>query len=297
MLSKLARFASTSAAAITDARAHVEPISLENFYGDALDDPVRVAGGTLGVSFLARIDGQRRFFKTNAFKDGRSRLEMEFSLLEVLYGARLELERLELPDIGGSRLWIVMSALSDVPEDIAPDRIASITEGLARSLLEPRARSAVPVGDDFIRLIEIGELALASLTNTRLLTPDTARQVKTALAVLRRAEPGLERRICHGDLGPRNIMTDADGPVVVDWEDAFCGFHGYDRLYWLTFFQNRKYMVRENLGFTALGLEFEVAVLVLVILLKCHLAFASGSNLNHSLDFEGRLREVFTVVG
>ena len=99
--------------------------------------------------------------------------------------------------------------------------------------------------------------------------------------------------ICHGDLSPKNIMENDKGNIIaIDWEDAFWCFEGYDYLYWLTFYGNRKYYSNAILGHTVWTKKQEVAIMTLVIVLKCELSFRMKNYHTNKLTFDERISEI-----
>jgi hypothetical protein len=56
--------------------------------------------------------------------------------------------------------------------------------------------------------------------------------------------------------------------IIIDWEDSFAGFAGYDYLCWLTFMDNRKYRSRSILGYTDLDEKSERGVLLTIVAIK-----------------------------
>ena len=84
-------------------------------------------------------------------------------------------------------------------------------------------------------------------------------------------------------------------PIVIDWEDAFLGFEGYDFLYWLTFFKNRKFYSRDMFDLTEFGCELGSAIMVLILVLKSELALSSGEYDVHSMSINDRLLEVINL--
>jgi hypothetical protein len=106
--------------------------------------------------------------------------------------------------------------------------------------------------------------------------------------------PTLSPIICHGDLSPRNIMASRDGELyAIDWEDALWAVEGYDYLYWLTFFQNRRfYHSAGAFGVTGLGRDIEIALMISVVLIKGYIAALNGTNATNSLSLSQRIAEI-----
>ena len=88
------------------------------------------------------------------------------------------------------------------------------------------------------------------------------------------------------------MMTEDQTTVLIDWEDAFLGIEGYDYLYWLTFFNHRKFYSKEI--FFRSGCEEDVikGILVTVLIIKSAISFYAGSYENNSLTFQERIVEI-----
>jgi len=78
-------------------------------------------------------------------------------------------------------------------------------------------------------------------------------------------------------------------------EDGFWGIAGYDYLYWLSFFNNRKWLTRAALAHAPLAHADAVALLVVILVLKAWLAVCNGSYRRHSLSPNQRLREAINL--
>ena len=77
--------------------------------------------------------------------------------------------------------------------------------------------------------------------------------------------------IVHGDVGPANILESSSGLVLIDWGDAFWGFHGFDQLYWLTFLQNSGDLTRKCIEKLDLDIDVCQSTLNVIVLLKEYL--------------------------
>ena len=105
--------------------------------------------------------------------------------------------------------------------------------------------------------------------------------------------PNLKKVICHGDFGDKNVMVSAKGnPVVIDWEDCFVGVEGYDYLYWLTFFNHRKFYSTETFKASGLSSADAKGILSVVMIIKTALSVYSGLNKNNSVSSQERIEEI-----
>jgi len=258
--------------------------------GEPSARPQAVGSGTLGAGFLLQQNGRRRFAKTNTLPEGRSTLEKEAAILTQIYGSLLHVERIETVD-GGPRLWLVMDALSYPASPTDPKALLGLVTAYSAPL-QAIEMSAVPAGDDFALLLQEGAHALEALTNAGHLTAAVGHWAGAQLALLGRELSNFPQVLCHGDLGPKNIMATSEGLVAIDWEDAFWGIEGYDYLYWLTFMDQRKHYGPSIFDRTPWGKDVDIAILALVILLKCQLSVLSGSVHDNRLSFDQRLQEI-----
>lgn len=102
--------------------------------------------------------------------------------------------------------------------------------------------------------------------------------------------------VCHGDLSDKNIMRNQRGDlVVIDWEDAFWGCPGYDYLYWLTFFNHRKYYSRQAFAVKDLSSRQSRAIVTMILILKSAISFYNGDYRSHRMSMEDRLLEIWKV--
>ncbi|MDN4574782.1 hypothetical protein DBB29_19455 [Pandoraea cepalis] len=194
------------------------------------------------------------------------------------------------------RLWLVTDSLQ--PPRMAPviDDVLSTIAGYDARLSPDVWASHMRADDTISNLVSEAHRALAHLASAKLIAGDIARGVETCLGVLERALASMPPVVCHGDLGPANLMRDADGLVAVDWEDAFLGVEGYDYLYWLTFFDNRRYLGESIFGRTPWSRDIDIAMLVMIVLLKCDLSVRAGRVAGNALSFEQRLGEMLALV-
>lgn len=291
MLSKLRHHACGAADAQPAIGTPVDWQALAGAIGRPVTQIRPVAGGTLGLAFRAEIDGRPMFAKTHSVAEGRDALRKEVELLSLLDGEDLQVRGIETREAAGLRSWLLMKQLLPCDTERTPQDILRLTSGWQRVFGTARP-ARVPAGDDFDLLVEEGAKALSHLREAGEFEARTAAQANALLEQLRRESRSLPRRVCHGDLGPRNIMADGARAVAVDWEDAFWGIEGYDYLYWLTFMANRRHIGDAAFGHTALQRRTEVAVLALIVLLKSELSLRNGTHRGNRVSFEQRLAEI-----
>jgi fructosamine-3-kinase len=255
-----------------------------------------VPGGTLGLCFRLEIDGCRRFLKTHLEEDWcRANLAKEASLLAHLYGNAINLETFRIEGAMATRLCLVMDELEYPARPYSPEEVRAIVEFYS-SRLEPRGFHLDDRERDFSYLVEQALQALQQLfEDGYVIDPGIRRAVHSQFELLQRKRHLLIPAICHGDLGPKNIMTNGGGPIVIDWEDAFVGVADYDYLYWLTFIENRRFYSSSAIGTTRYGKDLEVAILLLVVTLKSLLSVRAGTQVGHSISIQDRLLELLKL--
>ncbi|UVA78895.1 phosphotransferase [Pandoraea commovens] len=291
MLSKLRHFSDGPDAGLEASKLAVDVGPLLSCLGAQPDTLVRVQAGTLGICFTVRAGARTRFLKSHATPQGRDALDKEIALLDAAYAGRLHVERVECD----GRLWLVTDTLTRSP--VAPgiadvlSAIAGYEARLACHEWAPRMRR----DDTMSSLVDASHEALAHLTSKKLIAHETAQQVQRYLTQLAQALASMPPVVCHGDLGPANLMHDAEGLVAVDWEDAFLGVAGYDFLYWLTFFDNRKHLSAGIFGHTPWPKEIDIAMLVMIVLLKCDLSVRAARVAGNALSFDQRLGEILAL--
>lgn len=261
--------------------------------------PVRIvpaSGGTLGVCCRVEVGAERLFLKTHRpGTSARENLAKEGEILRRLYGTAVVRDAVEVVVPGeAARLCLVMAELAPLAAPMPPADAAALVRDFSRMLAGWRP-AGLPDDWTIAHYVAHGDRAVAYLQGQGLLAPPTAAAVERLLAQLRAALAGLPRVLCHGDLGPKNLMSDGARPVAIDWEDAFWGVPGYDYLYWLTFMENRPHLQGAAFGRTGLGAPLERAILALVVLLKSELSVRSGAHLGHAVPIEARMAEVLAL--
>lgn len=253
------------------------------------------AGGTLGICFRAEIAGDRRFLKTHlAGAQARANLAKEMDILLRLYGEAVVLARLEVRIADETRLCMLMAALAPLPAPMTAEEAAAMVRDYSERFAGYRPVNPASARD-FEDYLAHGRRAIVALADRRLIGSRTAGQLEQLLAFLHNKLDALPRTLCHGDFGPKNIMSDGTRPIAIDWEDAFWGVAGYDYLYWLTFMDNRPFLRSASFGRTDLEPTIERAILALVVLLKSFLSVRSGAFLGNMVPIETRIAEVLDL--
>jgi thiamine kinase-like enzyme len=249
------------------------------------------SGGTLGAGFFVDAPGINLFLKTHAMPEGRETLYKEFSLLSALYEKSLRVGMLEVGTGKDARAWMVTDRLMPATTDMDPTSIVTLINSYSHALSRA-VDLPIPRDDNFSFLLQEGKRALSRLVRGNLLGAEIQKFSRDALDLLDQESARFSPHLCHGDLGPKNLMTDGDAIFSIDWEDAFWGIEGYDYLYWLTFFQNRKYYSSDAIGRTQWGPEIEIAVMVLILLLKSDLSVSAKTDIHNTLSIDQRIAEI-----
>jgi hypothetical protein len=265
--------------------------NLEHRYGSRLQHARAIEGGTLGAGFLGRLDARDVFIKTHRVASAKTTLRKEFALLNRAY-ASLGTECIATGDPHTQRLWLITEALQPPAERATPGQVLDVISAFQDALTASKCCINDTVQEDLADLLEAAERSLSAMSATKLLGSDVARRVDGALNPLRQQFAQLPRCVCHGDLSPANLLCHGHQLVAIDWEDAFLGVAGYDYLYWLTFMSNRHQLQPEVFGQTALGKPLEIALLLLIVVIKCEISRCDGNHVQNTLSFDDRLSEI-----
>lgn len=295
MLSKIRYFTNNTHSALAESKNGIDVIQAVRFVGGDEKQIKRVNSGTLGASFIVNSNSGSRFFKTHADPAGMDSIKKEYTILNELYGDEIQLECFSVKEADCDRLWLVMTMLVDPEEEVNPIGVSSIITWYLDKLQAMPQRNQVAKNYTISMLIDSGWKALSNMSKRRTLTKELIRSIDLKLSSLFEKIPQFPVCLCHGDLGPKNIMSNMVKPIIIDWEDAFWGIEGYDYLYWLTFMNNRKYYSQNILGRTPLGKDLEIAVLALVVLLKSELSYQRRDSILHKLTVDQRLTEVLSL--
>jgi hypothetical protein len=267
-----------------------QPAELAQALGAPLDCLQTVGGGTSGFCYTARVAGRALFLKTHATTENAARLRQEATLLDVLHGPEMGVR--QLVTAPPARDWLVCDQLPELGAKLSPTDLAAVVADYQQRFARAANRvDALPL-PDFEDLLDAGISALGGLARQSLLNRELEHWLAEALEGLREAAPRLPRVICHGDLGPLNLLQLGSRPVAIDWEDACRGIQGYDQLYWLSFMENARWMRDGWASLTTLPPALERGLLGVIVLLKSHLALASGAYRQHRVPLAERLGEI-----
>ena len=255
-----------------------------------------ISGGTLGVCLQADTGSRQFFIKTHqADQASQDNLVKEFELLFALYGHIIRIERFDVQLSSGLRICILMDWLDVSTTTYAPSDVRSIISGCNDTLKNWSIARASQFAT-FDDLIRDGDRALVELERLKYISSVSASMIRPYFDKLKDAVAELPPVICHGDLSNKNIMLNGNTSIVIDWEDAFVGFKGYDFLYWLTFMDNRKHLSRSIFGYSALDETNERGVLILIVAIKSLISVRTHSVLPSHMPIEQRLLELLAFL-
>jgi hypothetical protein len=87
----------------------------------------------------------------------------------------------------------------------------------------------------------------------------------------------VEGVICHGDVSANNLYQKNDILLLLDWEDCFWGYAGFDEIYFLSFLANREKLTESNLVSSGLDLRLAISTYIFIILLKEYINLSKAS--------------------
>lgn len=265
------------------------------FHNHGIDALIESYGsGTLGITYIARSKSHRPIFvKTHLHGEAyQMALRKEYRLLKNIYGDALSVEAVDI----NNQTYLLEDCLCKPSRDITPEIAMSILSTVQKRveiLDTPSIRGWYSIED----VLEAAEKELSVLVENGLLSLGIFDQIALSLSELKKHLPDIPKCICHGDFSDKNIMQDKNGLLVaIDWEDAFWGIPGYDYLYWLTFFNHRKYYSKDRFCITGYNTKFIEGILMMILVIKSAISFYNGSYLNNSLTIQQRMIECFKVL-
>lgn len=299
MISKLRHFNSSGSnssekIAISTVRNH-----LRNFFADdslniePLDDPA----GTLGELFTLETNKKSRVVKTHKqTEENKFNLENEYSFLQLLYRNQLAPEKVTIDDNGEERVYLLTNKIPTNDQQVSVKDILEAIRNYTNRLSQLSQEELPSARYHFNDLLDYSENALENLSRNKLLSDNTCRSIDSHRNTVISNLSNLAPCLCHGDLGPHNILIHDNSPVVIDWEDALWAFEGYDFLYWLTFMSNRKHYKPGIFNSIDLEPALSLAITSLIVLLKSALSVQTGTHVSNQITFDDRLNELRTLL-
>ncbi len=293
MLSKL-RYYSASAAP----SANVDLHQLQSMVRAHLQDMVGPVSlqllnqGTLGVCLRADSESGPYFVKTHRTDEkSRENFHKEADLAIALYGHRIRVEKFDLLLPSGTQTFLLLEWLNSPPQALEPSLVQTITSQYQTKLRDYPIERIARFGTIFDIMSE-SRRAFNELAQLHLISANTAAIFQSYLSSADQSLKRVPPIICHGDLSNKNIMYSGSEPIIIDWEDAFLGFQGYDFLYWLTFMENRKHLLRSTLVQSALDGDSARGVLAAIVAIKSIISVRLDAHRNNQISIENRLLEL-----
>lgn len=263
--------------------------------GKDISDVSLLSRGTQNFTYVLRFQTEKKVVRI--FGKGASAAiaaREEFQILHQIYGAKLNLEL--LPELGQGFHGLLMDQL-DEDVNIDADTALQISTKILEQLNSFREPIKLDKSRNIEKLIQKAELKVRKMDDSQIIDGDTSSLLIEAFGKLTSYLAGMTLLQCHGDLGPRNILLSSDGrPIVIDWEDRLWSFKNYDYLYWLTFFENRSLVSRENLIKSGHPLEICQATMAAIVVLKESIFISEGLEIQGRQSAQDRIRMLFTAI-
>lgn len=298
MLNKLRYFRDKLVLADFDRQRQTARENFIKYWGNEDICLENIGGGTLGITFLC--NGLKEFpifIKTHLSNIiYKTALSKEFQIMKSVYGEEIFLECLSIPaENNVESMFLLMEYLKPVSSMSKEDIAEVIGQYSNNDTLQYNGKGMY----DIEELLTEAKKSLCDLDEKGFYS---ANIVKMAGILLNEFESYLvssTRILCHGDLADKNIMTTSDNKkILLDWEDAFWGVDGYDYLYWLTFFNHRRfYNNSEIFKLPSVLPEIAAGILTLIVLIKNAISYYSGEYVNNTLSMDDRLKEIYVCMG
>lgn len=257
-------------------------------YPESVIEPIR-PGGTLGIFFEAQIANKRKFIKTHMAETmQKQNLIKELEILKALYADELGIDSFIINDNGFEKLFMIMDYLDGTECEGDISFIEKITRQYSEKL---KCVNPNVVNYDMNDLYRASIKSYETLIEKDLITAENALECERTIARFS-VYASLEKVLCHGDLSNVNIMN-KDGKIfVIDWEDAMWAYPGYDILYWLTFYSQRKYYTKYLFEELKIEKQFGKDMMLLIILIKSFMSYKNKSYLTNKLSINDRITEI-----
>lgn len=220
-------------------------------------------------------------------------LKKEYEILSLLYKDLIRIKKEEISVEGEKYFFIIIDKLMPLEKNLCPSEIMKHIESYQKKAFK---MENINYSYDITSILEAGFESIEVLYTNELISKLMKSRCNYQLKSLTEEIVSKKKLICHGDLSNNNIMKFNELPLVIDWEDAFIGVESYDFLYWLTFYEQRKYSIQEQMKKNGIELNYGVCLMVLIILIKSQIAFHNRSYVNYELSFENRLSEVLDIL-
>lgn len=248
--------------------------------------------GTLGIVFKLSSDKEVLIAKWNGDSPRAQRaLEWEFEIMNFLYSEIIWIDKIycNSPNLE----FLIMDYLS--PDLLHPDQVYLLQSDFNHKLKRLELFEKIPDYLNLKNLCARAFIAADEMLQSNILDSALLSEIQSYLRALAGYVENVPREICHGDLGPKNILFRKRIPIAIDWEDVFWGIRDYDYLYWLTFLENRKFYSTDVLDHVSHPLEISQAIMLMVVVLKEDLARRSGISMQGRLPVSERVIELLQI--
>lgn len=249
-------------------------------------------GGTLGIFFKLKIENECYFVKTHRDSSMQKKnLQKELEVMQCLYGETLKIKTFVIESELGIHLFVAMKYLQKIEKEYSIEEITKIIEEYSECL---KMRSFLNVNYDRGDLKKAAINSYEKLAKADLISRCNVKRCEDAIRRMDQYE-SFEKILCHGDLSNANIMQMNNKAFVIDWEDAIWAYPGYDLLYWLTFYSQRKYYSRELLKKLKIESQFGKDIMLSIIAVKSYMSYLNGSYLTNKVTIEERMNEIMQL--
>ncbi len=216
----------------------------------------------------------------NSSKNAESLLELEYRILSSLYSF-LEVKFIDIDDF----IFLLIPELS---QNKYPDyrKLFSFLGTLNSN--SHTISGLIPEQRSFLILLEKSESSLDFFSSRKLIHSNWIKDLGEAIQALKEHYLRSPKIICHGDVSSKNIYNFHDSLILLDWEDCFWGYEGFDYIYWLTFMNNMDQLKQSSLEKIPLDASLIRASYLLIVLLKEFLHFDNQEGRNR-ITLEKRL--------
>lgn len=224
-----------------------------------------------------------------------SHIRKEASLLNWVYGD--EVENASYSFNCNDTEWLALQTEWLEPtSQVTPSNIRSLQERQSRRLTDFSLPGVVSDDWDFCHLLGLAVTAAETLGTEQELKPVIVDSSLAHLQELQCEAVDFPLVLCHGDLGPGNILAKQGALVAIDWEDAFWGIPNFDYLYWLTFLENSHLISEANLEEGDLSLPSQLRIILAIVVLKSYLIRNTVPSSMRTIDFNSRVGSILKML-
>jgi len=268
---------------------------LKSYFGGDLVNLRPVFEGTLSVCFLGELRGRACFFKTYSAHTRNDTLEREVMFLKATALDVANPRLLHIKNEGSERTWLQTNALEPC-HDLEPTKVCDLILKYEKNLCgyskSIDLSNSVPLNSDIHFLITEAKVAITRMIEMNLFSACVQDMAHISIDRVQKLCINRPLQLCHGDLGPSNIMCASNTAVALDWEDVFWGIPGYDYLYWLTFLCNKRWLSLGALDHALLDRKDALAVLYFIVILKSWISVRNDSYHKNTISLNQRLQEL-----